>query len=149
MQRAAVELIGRVVNLWEVAIGDVVGGSDPDLVVSGNSLSVLTGDGAGAFGEPIDSPFSAAGGEAEISIGDLSGDGLNDIVLGGLGGIDALLGDGTGFSDATGITVAQGAQVARLSTGDLNGDGKTDAVAKFSSYAALPFDCAVFVMNAD
>jgi hypothetical protein len=77
---------------WSVAIGDINGDGKPDLAIlpyepevkdpKDFGVTVLLGDGKGGFVKMRGSPFSLAGcrGPDTVAIGDVNGDGLNDIV---------------------------------------------------------------------
>ena len=73
-----------------LAIGDLDGDGRPDLVasgpgpISGSVVSVSLNIGNGAFAPRVDHPVTA--GSTSLALGDLSGDGRPDIVVGGEGG---------------------------------------------------------------
>ena len=114
-----------------VAIGDLNHDGDPDLVTwnsyanGGSNISVLLGDGHGAFG-----PHKEYAGGGNLAIGDLNGDGNPDVVTAGYYGGDKYLallfgnGDGT-FGEPTYLSTSPAEVVA---IGDLNGDGNPDLV---------------------
>lgn len=66
-----------------VALGDLDGDGDLDLVVGPNSgrFAVLINDGTGTFGPAV--TYSTAGSQARaVALGDLDGDGDLDVVVG-------------------------------------------------------------------
>jgi hypothetical protein len=113
-----------------VAIGDLNHDGNPDLVTTiyyyagGSAISVLLGDGDGAFGPH----HEYAGGGNGLAIGDLNGDGNPDVVsMGYYGGTLAVVsgnGDGT-FGEPAYVSANSDLSVA---IGDLNGDGNPDLV---------------------
>jgi len=118
-----------------VAAGDVDGDGDMDLVVgAGADLELLRNDGAGRF--TVDP--AAFGGGAQVSdvtalaLGDIDGDGHADLVVGqgdaAAQPLRALLGDGAGFTVASGVLPAVSLRVARARLVDADGDGDLDAV---------------------
>jgi hypothetical protein len=76
-----------------LAAGDLTGDGHPDLAVANRSAGgglggvyVLVGDGAGGFVPALGSPFAVFDGFASsVTLGDLDGDGLLDVVTPGEG----------------------------------------------------------------
>ncbi|MCB0857598.1 MAG: VCBS repeat-containing protein [Solirubrobacterales bacterium] len=96
-------------NPRSVAIGNLNGGSVPDLVVTNpfsDNVSVLLGDGDGSFGPPTS--FATGGdGSRNVAIGNFNTDGFADLAITNPGNssvnVSILLGNGTGsFSPAPG-----------------------------------------------
>ncbi|MBT8399338.1 MAG: VCBS repeat-containing protein [Rhodothermia bacterium] len=122
---------------WQAAIGN---GSVKAADRSGNvvvshwerpRISLLSFDPAsGGWSETVNSPLTADIAAFEISIADMNGDGLYDIV--GVAGdeVGVLLGreDG-GLQSAPGSPYEIGGGAWQLDVGDLNGDGQLDVVA--------------------
>ncbi len=91
------------------------------VAVSGNTLSVLLGNGGGAFRGPFSYPASNAN---SLAISDFNGDGNPDVVIANGNTISVLLGNGDGtFRAPLAMTGVPGAS---LVSADFNGDGKPD-----------------------
>lgn len=73
--------------IYAIAVGDVNGDGNPDVVAVGRELSVLVGEGEGTFRSYV---LRKSGGDA-IAIGDVNRDGRPDLVIAGGGGVEALL----------------------------------------------------------
>ncbi len=113
------------------AAADVNGDRALDLVVShddSNALSILVNDGKGRFAAPRS--IEAGSRPWKVRVGDMDGDGRNDLVLGvNPAGVAILLGDGSGsFRPASGSPVAVGQGPWGIALGDVNHDGKPDVV---------------------
>ena len=96
---------------------------------SGGNVSVLLGDGAGAFAaSPVGTPGSSQ--NAAPALGDVNGDGTIDILSANYGtsNVSILLGDGAGGFTASTTGLGGGLNPAHLAVGDLNADGKLDIV---------------------
>ncbi len=101
--------------------------------VTPGSVSLLLGDGHGAFGAAPGSPH-ATGGTSPISVAasDLNRDGKPDVAVANVfsDNLSILLGDGQGrLSSAPGSPFATGGHApSSIAVGDMNGDGNPDVV---------------------
>jgi hypothetical protein len=126
-----------------LSLADVNGDGRPDAVTSNqddNSVSVLLGDGRGAFAPAPGSPFAVGRAPYPHAVGDLNGDGKPDIVTPnvGAGSVSVLLGDGRGgFTNAAGSPHAVAPRPYYAAVGDLSGDGRPDIVTSHDDSNAL------------
>ena len=111
-----------------VAVADLDADGHADLAVANtqrNEISIMRGDGTGAFGPPA--TVGSGRHPTEIAVGDFDGNGKPDLAALVGNGVAILLGDGTGnFTAPAGSPVSVHAD--HLAVGDLNGDGKSDFV---------------------
>lgn len=117
-----------------VVVGDLNADGKQDLalvntaVTSSGSVSILLGDGSGAFGAPTTYPTGTS--SLFGALANINGDNKLDLVVANLNSFNVSIllnnGDGT-FGAATNI--ALGYNVQSVVTGDLNNDSKTDIVA--------------------
>ena len=125
-----------------VAMGDVTGDGVPDIVTteSGSypdyegTVNVLTGDGTGGFAPQM--RFPVGNWPLSVALGDVTGDGMPDIVTADnglspdfMGTVNVLAGDGTGgFAPQARFPV--GKRPACVALGDVTGDGVPDIVTR-------------------
>jgi hypothetical protein len=120
---------------FSLATGDFNGDGMPDLATAdnaGNTVSVMLGNGSGAFSPAPGSPYAISSPWA-IAVGDFNGDGFTDLILGTASGVTVLTGNGRGgFSVINGTPAA--AIPISIATADFNGDGMLDlATANYES----------------
>lgn len=120
-----------------VAIGDVNGDGNPDLAIANSptitaenrgkdGLWILLGDGTGKFSSLAGSPFKTGRSPSRLAIGDLNGDGVNDIAVTNYNDKSISI-FYMGKNTVTGIkTIAVGNRPDGISIHDMNGDGKND-----------------------
>jgi hypothetical protein len=115
-----------------VAVADVNGDRKPDLAATHlerSELTILIGDGTGAFNEAAGSPFDMGHATWHAAVADLNGDGKADVAAAAGDGVRVMIGDGRGgFQPAPGSPFATGKGTWQLVAGDVNGDGKPDVV---------------------
>jgi FG-GAP-like repeat/FG-GAP repeat len=143
------------VDATSIAAGDVNRDGIPDLVVANECgsgtcttgvVEVFLGKGDGTFGSPMS--FGSGGlRPSSVSIADLNGDGLPDLVVTNAcadssctgGAVSVLLGKGNGAFNTPVSYDSGGLSASSVAIGDLNGDGKPDlAVANDCNVA---YDC--------
>jgi hypothetical protein len=114
-----------------VTAADVNGDRKLDLVATHlerRELTILIGDGKGAFQETTGSPFDLGHTAWYVAVADMNGDGNADVAA-AAGDVSVMLGDGRGgFGPAPGSPFACGGESYMLAVGDVNGDGKPDVV---------------------
>lgn len=123
----------------QVVICDLNGDRAPDVVTANSAtVSVLLGNGTGAFGERTD---YGTGAGPSMAIGDLNADGKPDLAVGSTsvypaGVFSVFLGNGNGaFGPKTDYDA--GTRPGSVVIGDLNGDGKPDLVTAYRSFAPV------------
>jgi hypothetical protein len=118
------------VGTYGAAVGDFNGDGNPDLVEanygwpgeSGNTATVLLGNGDGTFGASRNYPVLAQ--PSAVAVADFNGDGILDVAVAALGGLSILLGKGDGtLQPAQNYPEVPGTSLA---VADFNGDGFLD-----------------------
>ncbi len=118
-----------------VAVGDLDSDHNLDLIATHDDealVTVLLGDGTGRFAPATRSPIQLEFPVWGASIGDLNGDGMNDLVLGSIHhpGIVLVLGDGRGtFRPAASSPLPSGNGPGYVLVADVNRDGRLDILA--------------------
>ncbi|MCI0349822.1 MAG: FG-GAP-like repeat-containing protein [Acidobacteriales bacterium] len=127
-----------------IALGDLNGDGILDMVSAGHASTgesvVRLGTGNGSFGAAATYFFGSGDIVHSVTLGDLNGDGVLDLVsaadIGGTGRVNMKLGLGNGTFGNT-VSYWQTATLLAVSLGDLNGDGILDVVATGSSSATV------------
>ena len=117
-----------------VVSADFNGDGNPDIAIAnltGNTITVLLGDGLGGFSPASGSPVTAGPGPVFIAVADFNGDGFPDMAVANSGKntVAVMLGSGTGtFKGSAGSPFAVGINPypSAIGVGDFNSDGKLD-----------------------
>ena len=138
-----------------VVIGDVNGDGSNDIVTvnSGGtdaaSVSVLVGNGAGSFA-PVDQDVPVRNDPFDIALGDINGDGFDDLLTAheNSGNVSVLTGNGDGKFDSQ-QTIDLGFQPSDLELADVDGDGFADVVTVGARGYGVDGQLAVVLGNGD
>ena len=120
-------------NAFAVAIGDVTGDDQPDIVVANDddtdTVTVLEGDGSGGFPSTQVIGNGIVSRPRSVAVGDLNNDGIQDIVVGNTDDntVSLFFADGTGGFTSEPATT--GEDPRGLAIADVTGDGALDVVA--------------------
>lgn len=117
---------------WHVAIGDLNGDRNADIVATHHELrelTVLLGDGKGGFVESTGSPFDFGHSVFAITLTDMNRDGKLDVIGVSGDGVRVMLGDGrSGFRQSPDSPFLTGGGTWSFAVGDVNGDRRADVV---------------------
>ena len=126
-----------------VAAGEVNGDGQQDLVIANtgtSNVSVLLGDGTGAFAAAAGTPTAVVRSPTSVAVGDFDGDGRTDVAAAGNGAdrVSVLLGNGAGaFQPAGPFLIGDVTGPVSVAVGDFNDDGRPDlATANIASGGA-------------
>ena len=112
------------------AFADVDNDGDLDLWQTNTSVDerLFINDGTGTFPVLDSLTFAVAGGNGNVALGDLDGDGFPDAAIAGSGSSasSVWLNDGTGNFTDSGQAIDPGTNTQGLSLGDIDGDGDLD-----------------------
>ncbi|WP_426671576.1 FG-GAP repeat domain-containing protein [Mucilaginibacter sp. McL0603] len=119
------------------AVGDINGDGKPDLAIvnsptitSSNTgrdgLTILIGDGSGKFVIMPGSPFTAGKSPSRVAIGDINGDGINDIAVANYNSNSITVFLMNRHAVVSSYTVPVGQKPDGITIADVNGDGKNE-----------------------
>lgn len=118
-----------------VAIGDMNGDGKPDIVVAtttpyggaaADNISILLGNGHGAFGAPTN--YSLTSAPTSIALADLNGDGHLDVVAACGWAVAITLNTGTGALGTPSYDQINNGEADQIATGNITGHGRPDVV---------------------
>lgn len=108
-----------------IAVGRFNGDSHPDLVIVGDTGSVLLGDGNGGFGAPID--FNSGSNGVGVAAGDFNHDSFDDVAFADGGFLVVLLANGSGgFGSPIVYSAGAGTRPRDVAVGNFDTDPNQD-----------------------
>jgi hypothetical protein len=139
-----------------IAVSDVNGDGNPDVLLAGYGGGVDVAIQGGSAGHPWfvqsvavnDAGLDVTGSPYWVAAGDVNGDTRPDIVVAGGTHVDVLLNTGTGTFGAAQPYDAGGA-VGSVALGDVNGDGRLDIVTANADWAPYSRSVSVLLGHAD
>ncbi len=116
---------------WSVAVADVNGDGNADLVVANyddNLLGVLLGNGDGTFQPAVAYSSGGSGGSIALAVADVNGDHKPDLLvaISSNNTVGVLLGNGDGTFQTAVPYNSGGSGPGAVAVADVNGDGKPD-----------------------
>jgi hypothetical protein len=115
---------------FAVELAEMNGDGKIDLIVAstGNSITIIPGDGNGNFREENKTEIKTASGAKQIAIGDINGDGIKDALVSSWSGeLYAVLGGKTKI-EASSFKLPSIPNPWGVALADLNKDGKSDLI---------------------
>lgn len=135
----------------KILVADFNGDGHQDLVTLNfhwgtSDISVLKGDGAGGFEDALIFPIGNAGERTAMAVEDLTGDGLDDLVISqGSSSISVLLSNcAGGFDNAGNFSLGSFDDVTAIVPADFTGDGEIDLVVATASWGFFGDDYTYF-----
>ena len=123
---------------FAAAIGDVNGDRHADIAVAHyrvnpggrDRVTVLLGDGSGAFTPAAGSPFPTGQSSTAVAIGDANGDEVGDVVVANIASNDVTLiyGSSSGLHEAAGSPLRVGEGPTAVTVADLDGDRDAEII---------------------
>jgi hypothetical protein len=120
---------------WGIVAADFNNDGKLDAAISRDAIfdkiSILPGDGAGSFGDPVDLALSGTSGPRPLAVGDFNGDNKPDIAVGNpiASTLAIFINNGAGgFGAVTTYPLEIFSNPLSIAIGDFNGDSKADLI---------------------